>query len=178
MRVGVEVGGTFTDLVVLDRGRINIAKVPSTPARPDEGALAAIEAAGIDLARVEDLVHGSTVATNAILERKGAPVCFVVTRGFRDVLLLQRHNRRQIYNLAYAKPKPVVQRKDVVEIDERLAADGSVSLPLDERAAAEALRQVLGNGRIQSCACSTATPIPTTSWPWPASCASCFPSSP
>ena len=152
MRVGVEVGGTFTDLVVLDQGRISIAKVPSTPARPDEGALAAITAAGIDLARVDDLVHGSTVATNAILERKGAPVCFVVTRGFRDVLLLQRHNRRQIYNLAYAKPKSVVRRQDVVEIEERVAADGSVHLALDEQAAAEALRGVLGKGNIQSVA--------------------------
>src|SRR5262249_31938132 len=94
MRVGVEVGGTFTDLVAIDRGRVRIAKVPSTPARPDEGALAAIDSAELPLDRVTELVHGSTVATNAILERKGAAVALLVTRGFRDILLLQRHNRK------------------------------------------------------------------------------------
>jgi N-methylhydantoinase A len=93
MRVGVKVGGTFTDLVAIDHGRVRIAKVPSTPARPDEGALAPIESAGLPLDLVTDLVHGSTVATNAILERKGAAVALLVTRGFRDILLLQRHNR-------------------------------------------------------------------------------------
>src|SRR5262245_35858981 len=98
MRVGVEVGGTFTDLVAIDGGRIRIGKVPSTPARPDEGALAAIESAEIALSEVGDLVHGSTVATNAILERKGAAIAVLVTRGFRDVLLLQRHNRKRIYD--------------------------------------------------------------------------------
>jgi N-methylhydantoinase A len=90
MRVGVEVGGTFPDLVAIDGGRIRVAKVPSTPARPDEGALAAIESAGLALRGVTHLVHGSTVATNAILERKGAAVALLVTRGFRDVLLLQQ----------------------------------------------------------------------------------------
>jgi N-methylhydantoinase A len=96
MRVGVEVGGTFTDLVAIDGDRFRIAKVPSTSARPDEGALLAIDAAGISLDAVTDLVHGSTVATNAILERKGAVVALLVTRGFRDILLLQRHNRKRI----------------------------------------------------------------------------------
>ena len=90
MRVGVEVGGTFTDLVAIEDGTVRIAKVPSVPARPDEGARNVLNAAGTDLATVVDLVHGSTVATNAILERKGAPIAFLVTRGFRDLLLLQR----------------------------------------------------------------------------------------
>src|SRR3954452_22134495 len=79
MRVGIEVGGTFTDLVAVDGSRVSIVKVPSTPASPDEGAVAALEAAGIDPAGITDLVHGSTVATNAILERKGARVAFVTT---------------------------------------------------------------------------------------------------
>ncbi|MEO9191218.1 MAG: hydantoinase/oxoprolinase N-terminal domain-containing protein, partial [Acetobacteraceae bacterium] len=90
MRVGIEVGGTFTDLVAVDGERIEIVKVPSTPASPDIGAFAAIGAAEISPARVTDLVHGSTVATNAILERKGAKIAFVTTRGFRDILFLQR----------------------------------------------------------------------------------------
>lgn len=132
MRVGVEVGGTFTDLVAIgDDGRLQVTKVPSTPARPDEGALNAIDSAGLDLARVEDLVHGSTVATNAILERKGARVLMVVTEGTRDILFIQRHNRRRIYDLFYAKPEPVVQRRDVVEAPERIDANGAVVDALD-----------------------------------------------
>ena len=146
MRVGVEVGGTFTDLVAIEGGRIRIAKVPSTPARPDEGALAAILAAGLELEGVEDLVHGSTVATNAILERKGAPVAFLTTKGFRDVLLLQRHNRRNIYDLFYAKPAPVVARRDCFEIDERMGPDGVAARPLDEAQAAAAVEGLGGAG--------------------------------
>ena len=152
MRVGVEVGGTFTDLVAIEGGRVRIAKVPSTPARPDEGALAALTAGDIALQQVSDLVHGSTVATNAILERKGAPVAFFVTKGFRDLLLLQRHNRRQIYDLFYVKPRPVVARRDSFEIDERVDGDGAVIVALDEAAAAERIEAVLGTGRYRAVA--------------------------
>ena len=108
MRVGVEVGGTFTDLVAIDGDRVRVAKVPSVPARPDEGAIAALESANLQMSTVDDLVHGSTVSLNALLERKGAPIAFLVTRGFRDLLFLQRHNREQIYDLFYQKPAPVV----------------------------------------------------------------------
>jgi len=131
MRVGVEVGGTFTDLVAIEDGAVHIAKVPSVPARPDEGARAVLAAADTDLEAVVDLVHGSTVATNAILERKGAPIAFLVTRGFRDLLLLQRHNRSRIYDLFYRKPKPIVSRADSFEVDERVDGDGSIVTALD-----------------------------------------------
>ncbi|MDQ4060649.1 MAG: hydantoinase/oxoprolinase family protein, partial [Pseudomonadota bacterium] len=77
MRIGVEVGGTFTDLVAIGRDGIRVLKVPSTPRRPDEGAFAALVASGIPLDSIEDLAHGSTVATNAVLERKGFPTAFV-----------------------------------------------------------------------------------------------------
>jgi N-methylhydantoinase A len=152
MRIGVEVGGTFTDLVAIDGDRIRIAKVPSTPARPDEGALTAIESAGVALGGVTDLVHGSTVATNAILERKGAVVALVVTRGFRDVLLLQRHNRTRIYDLFYRKPEPVVGRADTFEVPERMGADGHVIEPLDEPAAAAAIDRLVADPRYQAVA--------------------------
>ena len=132
MRVGVEVGGTFTDLVAVEGGRVVVTKVPSTPGSPDVGAFAALSASGIDLARIEDLGHGSTVATNAVLERKGAAVAFIATAGFRDLLFMQRHDRRNIYDLFYAKPAPPVRRKDCFEAVERLRADGSVEQPLDE----------------------------------------------
>src|SRR5215472_3454646 len=132
MRVGVEVGGTFTDLVAVEGGRVVVTKVPSTPRSPDVGAFAALTASGVDLARIEDLGHGSTVATNAVLERKGAMVAFVATAGFRDLLFMQRHDRRNIYDLFYAKPAPPVRRRDCFEVAERVGADGSVQSPLDE----------------------------------------------
>ncbi len=152
MRVGVEVGGTFTDLVAIEDGRVRVAKVPSVPAHPDEGAMASLEAGEIDLAAVEDLVHGSTVATNAILERKGAPVALLTTRGFRDVLFLQRHNRTQIYDLFYRKPEPVLARRDILEIDERMSAVGEVVEPLDEAATSAQLAEFLGSGQYKSVA--------------------------
>jgi len=139
MRVGIEVGGTFTDLVAVDGSRVEVVKVPSTPASPDKGAFASLEAAGLDPAIVTDLVHGSTVATNAILERKGARVAFVTTRGFRDILFFQRHDRRNIYDLRYAKPVPPVRRKDCFEITERLDSTGAVVTPLNEAEVASAL---------------------------------------
>src|SRR5690349_2661833 len=132
MRVGIEVGGTFTDLVALDGERVEVAKVPSTPRSPDIGAFKALGAGGIPPAAVADLVHGSTVATNAILERRGAKAAFITTRGFRDILFLQRHDRRSIYDLRYAKPAPPVRRRDCFEVTERLDAHGNVLVPLDE----------------------------------------------
>lgn len=152
MRVGVEVGGTFTDLVAIDGGTVRIAKVPSVPARPDEGAFAAIEATDLSPGRIDDLVHGSTVSTNAILERKGARVAFIATKGFRDILLLQRQSRTRIYDLAYAKAAPVVDRLDSFEVEERITADGSVVTPLDEGATAASLHEWLGGGGYQAVA--------------------------
>ena len=143
MRVGVEVGGTFTDLVLIDDGKLRVAKVPSTPASPDIGALNAIISANIEHAAIADLVHGSTVATNAVLERKGAKVCFFTTKGARDILLIQRHDKTAIYDLHYAKPAPVVARRDTFEIDERMAADGSVVQAMDGAAAATVVRAAL-----------------------------------
>lgn len=146
MRVGVEVGGTFTDLVLIEDGKLRVAKVPSTPKNPDKGALNAIDAAGISPSSIEDLVHGSTVATNAVLERKGAKVCFFVTQGTRDVLLLQRHDKRSIYDLHYRKPEPVASRRDTFEIPERMDADGNVVRVLDELAVTGIVEAALGSG--------------------------------
>ena len=152
MRLGIEVGGTFTDLIAIDGDEVHITKVPSTPSAPHEGALNAIETGGISLSAVTDLVHGSTVATNAILERKGARVAFLVTAGFRDLLLLQRHSRREIYDLAYRKPKPVVERSAVFEIEERVDAAGEVIVELDEQAVTKQLRDVFVGAQFESVA--------------------------
>lgn len=146
MRVGIEVGGTFTDLVAADGDRITIAKVPSTPASPDIGAFAALGAGDVDPARVVDLAHGSTVATNAILERKGARVAFVTTAGFRDIMFLQRHDRRNIYDLRYRKPAPPLARRDCFEVTERVLASGEIVTPLDEADIARSLIPALATG--------------------------------
>lgn len=132
MKVGIEVGGTFTDLVALDSAALRVAKVPSTPHSPDLGVLDALRSAGIAFADIEDFAHGSTVATNAVLERKGARVAFITTAGFRDLLFLQRHDRQRIYDLHYRKPQPPLRRRDCFEAHERLLSGGEVETPLDE----------------------------------------------
>ena len=152
MRVGVEVGGTFTDLVAIEDGKLRIAKVPSTPGSPDVGALDAIGAASIEYALISDLVHGSTVATNAVLERKGAKVCFFVTRGTRDLLLLQRHDKASIYDLHYRKPEPVAARRDTFEVDERIDASGNVVRALDEGATTALVEEALAGGEYDAVA--------------------------
>lgn len=134
MRVGIEVGGTFTDLICFAGSVVKVVKVPSVAKRPDEGVYAALEQAGIDIASIDELVHGSTVATNTVLERRGAKIAFITTRGFRDILVIQRHDRDRVYDLAYAKPQPLVPRRHCFEVEERVLADGSVETPLDLKA--------------------------------------------
>ncbi len=152
MRVGVEVGGTFTDLVAVEGDRIVLTKVPSTPHSPDIGVLNALDDAGLKAGGIDDFVHGSTVATNALLERKGANVAFVTTEGFRDILFLQRHDRRNIYDLRYQKPMPVVERKDCFEVAERIDAEGLVITPLDAASSASRLLPKLKAGNYDAVA--------------------------
>ena len=152
MRVGIEVGGTFTDLVMSDGKNIKTAKVPSTPASPDEGAMLAIKAAGLKLDEISELIHGSTVATNAVLERKGGRVCFFVTQGTKDLLLIQRHDRRAIYDLQYQKPSPVVPRHHTYEINERIAADGKIVPDLDSEVTSNLVKDILEQENFDSVA--------------------------
>ncbi len=152
MRVGVEVGGTFTDLVAIGADGIRITKVPSVPSRPDEGAFAALVASGVPFSEISDLAHGSTVATNAVLERKGFSTAFVTTGGFRDILSLQRQDRTNVYDLRYRKPVPVVERKDSFEVPERILADGTVARALDEVAVIEGLIPALREGGYEAVA--------------------------
>lgn len=152
MRVGIEVGGTFTDLVAIGPDGIVVTKVPSVPKAPDEGAFNALVTSGIPIETIDDLAHGSTVATNAVLERKGFPTAFIATRGFRDILALQRHGRARIYDLEYQKPEPVVTRAASFEVSERILADGSVLEPLDETDVAERLVPTLRGGGYEAVA--------------------------
>lgn len=154
-RVGVEIGGTFTDLVLLDeRGRIvRRAKVLSTPRAPQEAVFHALdEIAGTPEGRAAVMVHGSTIATNAVLERKGAVTALLVTAGFRDVLEIARQEQTDLYDLKYQSPRPVVERSRIVEITERLAPDGSVVIALDETAALAACAKLFEADRVQSIA--------------------------
>jgi N-methylhydantoinase A len=136
VRLGVDVGGTFTDLVALVDGRLVTAKVPSTPRNQAEGVLRALEAAGIDPAAVAGFAHGSTVATNALLERRGARTALVTTEGFRDVIEIGRQQRPALYDLARDRPPPLVPRELRFTVRERMGPAGEVT-PLDpERLAA------------------------------------------
>jgi N-methylhydantoinase A len=132
MRVGVDVGGTFTDLIAaLPDGTLEIRKVSSTPREPSQGLFRAVDALGT-AAAIDVLVHGTTVATNALLERRGARVALVTTAGFEDLLWLRRQDRAALYDLARDHPPPLVLRGDVVGAVERMGPDGTV-LPLTER---------------------------------------------
>jgi N-methylhydantoinase A len=152
MRVGVEVGGTFTDLVVVRDGKIAVAKVPSTPHQPDIGVLNALAAVELNLQDIDELVHGSTVATNAVLERKGGRVGVLVTKGTGDLFALQRHDRSAIYDLHYRKPVPVIAQGDVYEINERLASDGSIVRALDDDVLDQVVQNFLASGSFDAIA--------------------------
>ncbi len=133
IRVGIDVGGTFTDFVVFDEaeGRLSTFKVFSTP---DDPARAVLEGLQQVPKAVRQVVHGSTVATNALLERKGARTAFVTTAGFRDLLHIGRQNRTELYDLAARRPEPLVPRALCFEVPERIGPDGTVLQPLDETA--------------------------------------------
>ncbi|MGI5154744.1 hydantoinase/oxoprolinase family protein [Microbispora sp. CA-102843] len=142
--IGVDVGGTFTDLVLHDAatGEIRVAKQPTTPSAPERGVLAAVDAAVPQdlLARCRHFVHGTTVGLNALLERRGATVGLITTVGFRDVLEIRRGDRDDPYDLFWTPPPPLVPRRLRLEVTERVAADGSVVRdlePEDVRRAAE-----------------------------------------
>ena len=131
MRVGVDVGGTFTDLVCLGPdGARRLVKVPSTPDDPARALWRAVDALGD--APVSALLHGTTVATNALLERRGARVALVTTAGFEDLLWLARQERAGLYDLARHQPPPVVSREAVVGVAERIGADGVVTPLADD----------------------------------------------
>ena len=144
-RLGVDVGGTFTDLTAVGDERVVTAKVPSTPADQSAGVLAAFAACGLDATEVEAFAHGTTVATNALLERRGAPTALITTEGFRDVLEIGRQTRAELYDLAARRPEPLVPRERRLTVRERCTPDG-VLLPLDEASVEAAVEGVRASG--------------------------------
>jgi 5-oxoprolinase (ATP-hydrolysing) len=149
-RVGFDIGGTFTDLVLEGRGRSWIHKVPSTPRRPAEGALRGldelVEMAGMAWPEVAEVVHGTTLVTNAVIERTGAPTGLITTRGFRDVLAMGRQQRYDAYDLRLPFPAPLVPRARRREVDERTLASGRVLRPVDVAQVQEVAAGLVGDG--------------------------------
>ena len=157
MRIGIDVGGTFTDFVLLDdaTGETLTFKCLTTPRDPSdaiEEGIRGLERQSPDcLTRLEEIIHGTTLVINAIIERKGARTGLVTTRGFRDVLELGREIRYAAYDAFAQLPEPLVPRERRLEVDERLRADGSVLAPLDETQARAAVRALAGM-RVESVA--------------------------
>ncbi|KPK08480.1 MAG: hydantoinase [Betaproteobacteria bacterium SG8_39] len=157
MRIGIDVGGTFTDFVLLDdaSGRIETWKCLTTPRDPsdaiEEGIDALSKAVPGCVARLEEVIHGTTLVINAIIERKGAKTGLLTTRGFRDVLEIGREIRYAAYDAFAEFPEPLVPRERRLEANERVRADGEVIEPLDEAQAREAAR-ALSAMQVQSVA--------------------------
>ncbi len=140
VRVGVDVGGTFTDFAVATADGLRVFKVSSTPDDPSAAVLEGLRRAGVESEGT--VVHGSTVATNAVLERKGARTALVTTSGFRDVLEIARQNRPALYAIEPRKPGPLIERELRLEVDERVGADGAVRRPLQRESLDRLTEQV------------------------------------
>ncbi len=136
-RIGVDIGGTFTDLVMIEGdGRLHHAKVPSTPSAPEEAVITGIShlvsGARISVGDISEIVHGTTVGSNTLLQKVGAKAGLITTAGFRDVLEIGRLRTPNMFDLQWDKPLPLIPRRYRLEVRERIAADGSVIEPLDE----------------------------------------------
>jgi N-methylhydantoinase A len=148
MQIGVDIGGTFTDLVCIDNaGDLFTAKTPSTPDDPSRGVMEGLVllAERMSLA-LEDMlsatrlfIHGSTVATNLVVERKGARLGLITTTGFRDIIELRDGSKQNRYNIRMAPPEPLIDRPRRVEVSERIDAEGNIETPLDEQAVRRAI---------------------------------------
>ncbi|HEV2310861.1 MAG TPA: hydantoinase/oxoprolinase N-terminal domain-containing protein, partial [Acidimicrobiia bacterium] len=145
--VGVDIGGTFTDVALLDaEGRLTVGKQATTPEDPRVGVVEALRRvlgdAGVDAGAVTRVVHGTTLATNVVVERRGGPVALVTTEGFGDLLALGRQARVEDdrYDLGYTPPAPLVPAALTYEVPERVGAHGEVLVPLEDAAVEEVVR--------------------------------------
>jgi N-methylhydantoinase A len=147
VRLGIDVGGTFTDLVFLSSdGKILVEKVPSRPDDPFGAILDGIHKLGIPTDQIDEISYGTTIATNCVLERKGAKTGLLCTSGFRDILEHQRWHRRTLYDLLQTRPTPLVPRYLRLEVTERTAADGEVLTEVAEESVSDALARFRDEG--------------------------------
>jgi N-methylhydantoinase A len=160
--IGIDVGGTYTDLVAIDEsGKVTFAKSPSTPADQSIGVMAGLEelARRLKLSRAEMLaatdrvVHGTTVATNALLEQKGAKVALLTTEGHRDVIEMREGLKGDRYNLRTPPPAPLVPRSRRFGVKERIRANGDIAIPLDDRSLGEAIGAIRQSGATSVAIC-------------------------
>lgn len=151
--LGIDVGGTFTDFVAYDSETkaVDVWKTLSVPRDPVAGIKTGLEQFAHPEA-IRNVRLGTTIATNAILERKGAKVAYVTTKGFRDVIFIQRGNRRWHYDMSWVKPKPFVKRRHCYEVAERIDKYGQVITPLDEEGARAVARRIRDSGEIEAVA--------------------------
>src|SRR5262245_57069085 len=144
--VGVDIGGTFTDLVGVIDGEVVTSKTSTVPADPTAGVAESLRLADCDARRLDEMLHGSTIAINTVLERKGAQTALLTTRGFRDVYAIGRSNRIDAFNLFFHRPKPLTRREMTFEVDGRAEAGGRVIRPMDERQVETISRQLRVSG--------------------------------
>ncbi len=151
-RIGVDIGGTFTDVVVVDEsdGSVNVTKVPTVPADPSEGFVDGLTRAladfSVDPGAIAFTVHGTTIATNTIIQGKGARAGLITSAGFSDILEIAYQTRPTLYDIFYDKPKPLVPRYMCIGVGERIGPDGEVLVPLDEEDVAVAARRLVAEG--------------------------------
>src|SRR5579885_2934512 len=151
-RVGVDIGGTFTDLILVDdtTGALTIGKVLTTPGDPSRAVEAvleeALEQAGVPAGEVRHLVHGTTLVTNAIIERKGARTALLATRGFRDSIEIGKEHRYELYDLMVELPKPLVPRYLRFDVPQRTLADGTIEEELDVAYVERLARELRASG--------------------------------
>ena len=164
LKVGIEIGGTFTDLLLINENGevVNSLKVHSTPKNPEQAVFTALSKLNLGSEEIETFIHGSTVATNTVLERKGALTALLVTKGFKDILEIQRHDRRNIYDIFCQKPAPLIPRDLVLEVDERILADGTIDKNLEQKEVVDLINQLKDKGVVSIAVCllnSYANPI-------------------
>ncbi|MCY4632633.1 MAG: hydantoinase/oxoprolinase family protein [bacterium] len=155
VRIGIDTGGTFTDLIAFDAtdGTVTSLKVASTPTAPLRAFLGAIEASGVAPDDIAFLVHGTTVATNTMIQRAGARVGFICTAGHEDIPYIQRVNRQFLYDLTWNKPRPLlVSRRDCFGVAERIGADGEILTPLSAEAIDDLCDRLAANGELEALA--------------------------
>ncbi|MCM2476388.1 hydantoinase/oxoprolinase family protein [Rhizobium sp. CG5] len=152
-RLGIDIGGTFTDFVAYDESgaALKAWKNLSTPADPVEGVITGLRAFGA-IEAIDSIRLGTTVATNALLEGKGARVAYVTTKGFRDIPFIARGNRKHHFDLAWVKPKPFLRRRDAFEVCERVNALGEILVPLDEEEVRDIADEIAASGDIEAVA--------------------------
>jgi N-methylhydantoinase A len=153
LRIGIDIGGAFTDLVAYDNStqEIEWVKVESTPLDLSKGVIECVKKCGVSPNEIERIIHGQTVAINTIIERKGTKVGLLTTRGHRDVLEIQRANRRDMYNFRYQKPPSIVPRYLRIEVEERTMSNGTIIKQLNKSEVEEATRRLLNEGVCAIC---------------------------